>query len=130
MKTRNISALLIALLAITLVACGKKASTPTEAFKSFYEAAKSKDVATLKRLMAKDSVSKMEDRAKQENKSLDDYLSENAQKGIPPTVPDTRNEKIDGDHATLEFKASSGDDSWRTVPLVKEDGEWKVMFNR
>ena len=129
MKTRKISALLIALLAIALVACGgKKASTPTEAFKSFYEAAKAKDVATIKRLLAKDSLSKMEERAKQANKSLDDYIGDQSQNGIPPSMPETRNETIDGDHATIEFKGPGGDSDWRTVPLVKEDGEWKVMF--
>ena len=129
MKTRKISALLIALLAVTLVACGgKKASTPTEAFKSFYEAAKAKDVATLKRLFAKDTLSKMEERAKQQNKSLDDFIGEQAQNGIPPNMPELRNEKIDGDNATLEFKGPGGDSDWRTVPFVKEDGDWKIKF--
>src|SRR5205085_1113707 len=99
---------------------GKKASTPTEAFKSFYEAAKGKDVATLKRLMAKDALSKMEDRAKQQNKSVDDFLASQASEGIPPAMPETRNEKIDGDKATIEFKGPGGDSDWRTVPFAKE----------
>jgi len=128
MKTRNISALLIALLAFTLAACGgKKASTPTEAFKSFYEAAKAKDAATIKRLLAKDALSKMEERAKQDKKSLDDFIVTQTQSGIPPSLPDTRNEKIDGDHATLEFKGPGGDSDWRTIPFIKEDGEWKIL---
>ena len=125
METRKISALLIALLAVTLVACGgKKASTPTEAFKSFYEAAKTKDVATLKRLFAKDTLSKMEERAKQQNKSLDDLLGQQSQNGVPSSMPETRNEKIDGDKATLEIKVRS--DTWRPTSFVKEDGEWKL----
>jgi hypothetical protein len=129
MKTRKISALLIALLAVTLVACGgKKASTPTEAFKSFYEASKAKDVAALKKLLAKDSLTKMEEMAKQQNKSLDDFIGERAQNGIPPTMPEMRNEKIDGDNATIEFKGPGGDNDWRTVPFVKEDGDWKIKF--
>ena len=129
MKTRKISALLIALLAVTLVACGsKKASTPTEAFKSFYEAAKNKDVAGIKRLLSKDALSKMEERAKQQNQSLDDLLSTQSQKGIPPAMPETRNEKIDGDKATLEYKDTDASSGWRTVRFVKEDGEWKTMF--
>jgi hypothetical protein len=145
MKTQKLSALLIVLLAVTLVACGGKnastptdsgkkdsalitASTPTNAFKSFYEAAKTKDVATLKKLLAKDSLSKMEDKAKQANKSLDDYIGEQTQSGIPPSMPETRNEKIDGDKATIEFKGPGGETDWRTVPFAKEDGEWKVLF--
>ncbi|HYJ45529.1 MAG TPA: hypothetical protein VEV81_02875 [Pyrinomonadaceae bacterium] len=129
MKNGKISALLIALLAVTLVACGgKKASTPTEAFKSFYEAAKSKDVATIKRLLAKDAMSKMEERAKQQNKPIDDFLVAQVSDGVPPSMPDIRNEKIEGDNATLEFKGPNGDNDWRTVPFSKEDGEWKIKF--
>ena len=131
MKTRQATAILIAaLLTIALSACGggKKASTPTEAFKSFYEAAKAKDVATVKRLLAKDSLSKMEARAKEQNKSLDDFITDQTQSGIPPSMPELRNEKIDGDKATIEFKGPGGDSDWRTVPFAKEDGEWKIMF--
>jgi hypothetical protein len=133
MKIRQTPSSLVALttlLAIALfgAACGsKKASTPTEAFKAFYEAAKSKDVATIKRLMAKEALSKMEERAKQANKSLDDFIADQSQNGIPPTMPETRNEKIDGDNATLEFKGPGGDNNWRTIPFVKEDGEWKIL---
>jgi|ERR1043165_3886561 hypothetical protein len=133
MKIRQTTRSLVAvaaLLAIALfsAACGKKASTPTEAFKTFYEASKAKDVATIKRLMAKDALSKMEDKAKQANKSLDDFIVDQAQNGIPPSMPETRNEKIDGDNATIEFKGPGGDSDWRTVPFAKEDGEWKIKF--
>ncbi|HUQ31428.1 MAG TPA: hypothetical protein VM095_04875 [Pyrinomonadaceae bacterium] len=130
MKTRQATALLIAtLLTIALSACGggKKASTPTEAFKSFYEAAKNKDVATLKRLMSKETVAGMEKEAKGENKSLDDFLAEESQKGLPPTAPQTGEEKIDGDKATLQFKSDKAT-NWSTATLIKEDGEWKINF--
>ena len=43
-------------------------------------------------------------------------------------MPETRNEKIDGDKATLEFKDTGGDSNWTTAHFVKEDGEWKVAF--
>jgi hypothetical protein len=35
-----------------------------------------------------------------------------------------RNEKIEGDKATLEVKNSFG--SWETVPFVREDNRWKI----
>lgn len=35
-----------------------------------------------------------------------------------------RNEKIDGDLATLEVENSNG--AWETVPFFKEDGVWKI----
>jgi uncharacterized lipoprotein len=130
MKTRQATALLIAaLLTIALSACGgsKKASTPTEAFKSFYEAAKNKDVTSLKKLMSKKTVAGMETEAKKENKSLDDFLGEESQKGLPPAVPQTGEEKIDGDKATLQFKSEKSP-NWSTASFVKEDGDWKIDF--
>ena len=35
-----------------------------------------------------------------------------------------RNEKVEGDTATLEVENSFG--SWETVPFVKEEGVWKI----
>jgi hypothetical protein len=129
MKTRQATALLIAaLMAVALTACGgKKASTPTEAFKIFYEAAKGKDVAALKKVMSKETLANMEKAAKAENKSLDDFLAEESQKGLPSNAPATQNEKIDGDKATLEFKRE-GATNWSTATFVKEDDSWKVNF--
>jgi hypothetical protein len=131
MKIRQTIALLIvALLVAALAACGggAKASTPTEAFKSFYEAAKNKDVATLKRLMSKATIAEMEREAKGENKTLDQFLADESHKGLPPTMPQVGEEKIEGDKATLQFKSEKAV-NWSTAALVKEDGEWKVDFN-
>ena len=129
MIKRSLSVLTIALVAIALVACGKKAgaSTPTEAFTSFFAAAKAKDAATIKRLMSKESLASYEAQAKERSISLDEALVNGTQKGIPNAIAGTQNEKIDGDTATLEFKAE-GSENWRTVRLAKEDGEWKVIF--
>lgn len=131
MKTRQATALLIAaLLATALAACsgGKKASTPTEAFKNFYEAAKNKDVAGLKRVMSKATLEEMEREAKGDNKSLDDFLASESQKGLPSAMPQTGEEKIEGDKATVQFKGDKAT-NWSTASFVKEDGEWKVNFN-
>jgi hypothetical protein len=130
MKTRQVTALLIAaLMTLAVAACGgkTKASTPTEAFKSFYEAAKNKDVASLKKLMSKETIAEMEREAKGKNQSLDDFLAAESQKGLPPAAPQTGEEKIDGDKATLQFKSEKAT-NWSTAALVKEDGEWKVNF--
>lgn len=129
MRTRQAIALLSsALLAMALAACGggKKASTPTEAFKLFYEATKSKDIATLKSLIAKENLASIEADAKSRNKSLDDYLSE-ASSGTPSTMPQLGEEKIEGDTAKLQFKRE-GSANWRTATFVKEDGGWKINF--
>ena len=123
MKIREHVALAtIALLVIALsgAACGKK-STPTETFKAFYDAAKKKDAAGIKKTLSKGLLSKLEDDAKRSNKPFDEYL---VNVTLPDTMPETRNEKIDGDKATLEIKVRS--DTWRPASFVKEDGEWKL----
>ena len=130
MKIRQTTALvMVALMIAALAACGgKKASTPTEAFKLFYEAAKNKDVATLKRVMAKETLAEMEREATGKSKSLDDFLAEESQKGLPPAMPLTGEEKIEGDKATLQFKSDAKATNWSTASFLKEDGEWKVSF--
>jgi hypothetical protein len=129
MKIRQTTALLlVTLLAMAIAACGgKKASTPTEAFKSFYEAAKGKDVATLKTLMTKETLAEMEREAKGRDKTLDAFLADESQKGLPPAMPQLGEEKIEGDKATLQFKSEKST-NWSTASFVKEDGAWKINF--
>jgi uncharacterized lipoprotein len=129
MKARQQTLLLIAaLLAIAFAACGagKKASTPTEAFKLFYEATKSKDVAALKNLISKNTLAALETEAKKQNKSLGDYLAEGIQ-SAPATMPQVGEEKIDGDRATVKFKTENAN-NWSTFSFVKEDGGWKIQL--
>jgi len=129
MKIRQATVLLIAaLLALAPASCGgKKASTPTELFKSFYTAAKNKDVDGLKSMMSRAALADWEREAKRRGQSLDDFLVIQGQ-FFPPNMPEIRNEKVEGDRATLEFKRE-GAANWSTVRFVKEDGEWKVSFD-
>jgi hypothetical protein len=127
MKMRQTTALLIAvLLTIALAACKgeKKAATPTEAFKLFYEAMKNKDVAALKSLISKETLASMEAEAKTRNKSLDDYLAEGSN-SVPPSMPQLGEEKIEGDKATVQFKIDNAP-NWSAFSFVKEDGGWKI----
>lgn len=122
MKIRQTMALL-ALVAIALgaaAACGKKASTPTEGFKAFYDAAKKKDAAAMKKTISKRLLTELEAEAKRDNKQFDEFL---VSVNLPDTL-ETRNESIQGETATLEVKGRG--DSWRKQKLVKEDGEWKL----
>jgi hypothetical protein len=127
MKTVQATALFIAaLLAMTACGGGKKAATPTEAFKLFYEATKNKDTAALRSLIAKDNLATMETEAKNRKKSLDDYLLEGS-RAVPEAMPQLGEERIDGDKATLQFKRE-GAANWSTAAFIKEDGGWKVNF--
>ncbi|HEX8772218.1 MAG TPA: hypothetical protein VF735_01355 [Pyrinomonadaceae bacterium] len=103
-------------------------STPTNAFKVFYETSKNKDVAGFKRTLSKDTLALLETQAKAENKTLDAALAEQFQKmEVPATLPESRNEKIEGDRATLEVKDDKTG-QWESFKFVKENNEWKAQL--
>ena len=97
-------------------------TSPTATFKAFYEAARDRDSAALRKTLSKGTIEFLETGAKAQNKTFEDAI-----KAIdaPPTLPETRNEKIVGDKATLEAKDDKKND-WETMRFVKEDGQWKV----
>jgi hypothetical protein len=103
-------------------------STPTNAFKVFYETSKNKDVAGFKRTLSKDTLALLETQAKVENKTLDAALAEQFEKmEVPATLPESRNEKIEGDKATLEVKDDKTG-QWEPFKFVKENNEWKAQL--
>ena len=128
MKRKKITALVIAMVSLALAAsaCNKAGSSPTATAKAFYDAAKAKDPAAIKSTMSKGSLEMMEKFAKMQNKSLDDALKDPS--GSPPPAFEARNEKITGDNATVEVKDEKG--NWDTIPLVKEDGQWKIALDK
>jgi hypothetical protein len=116
----------VALAAVFLVACSgeKQAATPVETFQTYVKALKKKDLTTVKLLLSKDTIKMHEQEAKSEGVNLDDIVKRDTLLGDGQTTVEYRNEKIDGDKATLEFKNSYG--IWETLPFVREDGEWKI----
>ena len=44
-------------------------------------------------------------------------------------MPETRNEKIDGDNATLEVQ-DEDTKKWSKVYFVKEEKEWKISLDK
>ena len=125
-ERRNLA--LVALLTLMLVAaaaCNKAGSSPTATAKAFHEAVKAKDAQGMKNSMSKKSLEIMEKFAAMQNKSLDEALKDPSP--LPPTF-EARNEKITGDAATLEVKDEKG--SWETIHFAKEDGQWKIAFDK
>lgn len=100
-------------------------ATPTEAYKTAYAIREKKDVEGLKRIMSKDILEFFEVIAEAEKKSVDDELKEMMERPQAPTA-ETRNEKITGDRATLEYLDEKG--AWKTMDFVKEGGEWKLTM--
>ena len=137
MKQRRINALLMTLLGIALVAtstaCQKSGpgSSPTATMTAFFEAGKKKDPDGFKRTLSKGSLDLMESFAKAQNKTLDDALKSgmNAPEAAESKTPEMRNEKINGDTATLEVQNEKNKE-WETIPFVKEDGQWKIALDK
>ena len=75
----------------------------------------------MKKTISKRMLAELEAEAKKENKPFDEYL---LSVDLSDTMPEVRNEKIEGDTAVLEIKGRG--DNWRTTKFVREDGEWKL----
>jgi len=131
MKTRRINALCAALAVVMAVsACSMlSGSSPTKTFKAFYEASKKKDAAGMRKALSKSTLDMFDKLAKAQNKTTDDMLKEVDKEDKSEKVPETRNEKITGDTATLEVK-NDKTSKWDTLPFVKENGEWKIALDK
>ena len=78
----------------------------------------------MKLLLSNASIKMHEQEAKAQGVTVDDIVKRETLFSESQTIVEYRNEKIDGDRATLQVKTSYG--SWETVPFVKEEGVWKI----
>ena len=117
---------LILILAGLLFACADNAqpSTPLETLKAYTQAIKQKDTTTMKLLLSDASRKMSEQEAKSQNVTLDEIVKRETLFNENQKTVEFRNEKINGDKATIEMKDSFN--SWNTVPFVREDGVWKI----
>jgi len=99
--------------------------SPTAAYKTAYAARKIKDVKELKRVLSNDMLQFFALLGEDEKMSVDDALKQLAERPQAATN-ETRNEKISGDRATLEYPDEQG--KWKTMDFVKEGGEWKLTM--
>jgi predicted lipid-binding transport protein (Tim44 family) len=100
-------------------------ATPTEAYKTAYAVRQKKDLAGLKRVLSKKMIGFFTEIGEAEHKSLDDELKQ-LMDAPQASTAEARNEKIDGDTATLEYLDEKGE--WKTMDFVKEGGGWKLTF--
>ncbi len=132
MKTSSIgtSCIAIAVVVLAASACSfLNRSTPTSTFKAFFEASKKKDVPAMKKTLSKSTLDMFDKLAKAQNKTTDDMLKGLDKDEKEEKMPETRNEKIDGETATLEVK-NEKTDKWDTLPFVKENSEWKIALDK
>jgi hypothetical protein len=113
------------LFAFAFVACEEsKPATPLETLKTYTQAIKKKDTATMKRLLSSGSLKMAEQEAKAQGAPLDTIIERETLFSAAQTTVEFRNEKLDADKATIEMKDSMG--MWNTVPFVREEGAWKI----
>ena len=118
--------LVVACTVLPLISCAgeDRPQTPIESFKAYINAVKRKDTTKMKLLLSAESIKMHEQEAKAQNVTLDDVVKRETLFAEGQKVVEFRNEKIEGETATLEVKNSFG--SWETVPFVREEDEWKI----
>ncbi len=106
--------------------CGgpESPATPKETFQTYAKALKQKDLTTMKLLLSSETLKMHEQQAKAQGVTVDDIVKREALISESQTVVKFRNEKIEGEKATLEVENSFG--GWDTVPFVFEEGQWKI----
>lgn len=126
----------VAFLALAISACssikemgiGEQPETPTAVLKKFIEASQKKDVEAIKQTLSSGTMKMIQDSAQKQNTTVEELLKKddpNSLKGMP----ETRNEVIEGDTATVEVKNKVTDD-WDKTPFVKENGKWKLALDK
>ncbi len=105
----------------------KPGMSPSEVLKAFSKATQTKDAAKIKSFLSKGSIAEIEKSAKEQKTTVEDLLTEGAEED--PIDPEIRNEKIDGNTATVEVKNETLG-NYDVMPFVKEDGVWKIALDK
>jgi hypothetical protein len=124
-KMRIWSRILILVVAAAVFAgCERKPATPLDTFKTYVKAFKQKDTDTMKLLLSASTIKMHEQEAKAQGTTVDEILKRETMVGDAQRSVEYRNEKIEGDKASLQIKNLYG--SWETLPFIREDGVWKI----
>lgn len=83
----------------------------------------------MKSLLSKGSLELIEKSAKLQNASVDDLLGRESMVKIQK-APETRNERVEGETATVEVKNETSGEFDMVMPFVREDGAWKLARDK
>lgn len=123
---------LLSVLCVAFIApaCSGQASSaqagasPTATMNAYYDALKKKDVAAVKKTVSIGYLKLLESAGVSAERAFQPMMD-----NLPASRPEIRNEKIDGDRATLEMH-NEKEGRWETVAFVKEDGAWKIALDQ
>ena len=117
----------ISIFLFALAACSTSApqpKTPLETLQTYAAAYKKKDYTTMKLLLSDATIKMHQQAAKDQNVTLDDIVQRETLFLPDQKTAEFRNQKIDGDKATIEMKDAG--DIWNTINFVREEGVWKL----
>jgi hypothetical protein len=121
-----ISITIIALFAL-LFGCSeaeKKPSTPLETFQTYTKALKKKDTTAMKLMLSSETIKMHEQQAKSQGTTVDEIVKRESLISESQSRVEYRNERIDGQTATLEVRNLSN--NWEIVPFIFENDQWKI----
>jgi hypothetical protein len=112
-------------MALILLGCGSgKPATPRQTFETYIRAMKQKDYSAMKVLLSDATIKMHQQEAKAQGVTVDEILKRESLIAEKQRTVEYKDEKIEGEKATLQYKNSYG--SWETMPFVFEDGVWKI----
>jgi len=102
----------------------KEPAGPKQTFQTYVKALSQKDTKTMKLLLSAETLKMHEQEARSQNVPVDEIIKRETLITEGQKVVEFKDEKIEGDKATLQVKNPYG--TWETVPFVRENGEWKI----
>lgn len=98
--------------------------TPLETLQAYVKAFQKKDYTTMKLLLSNATIKMHQQSAKDQGVTLDDIVQRETLISPDKKTAEFRNQKVDGEKATIEMKNSFG--AWDTINFVREEGVWKI----
>jgi hypothetical protein len=124
--------LLFLLASVLLIGCKSNQpmpNTPGDALKQYVAASQKGDIETMRHLLSKGSLELIEKSAKAQGTTTDEILRKESSVKIQ-NAPEVKNEKIEGDTATVEIKNETNGAFDMKMPFVREDGAWKIARDK
>lgn len=104
----------------------KKTASPLETYRKFTKSIQTDDTELVKFFLSKNSLKMMENTAKKQGLTLDQLLLRG--KVRRKYIANLRNEKINGETATLE-EQNDFYKTWEIVHMIRENGGWKYALD-